>query len=248
MSPASSNTDATATPANELDNLSAILEFRVKHAWRVNNQGKHEEAEEMAAKLLMEPALSIVHQGWMHLLLAGSPHDYVLHISEAVRLFTQVLDENKPTATPHELDCMTKTREKAKDAQRQALSDKRAAYRKAAEALAAGKTMTDLHEDKMKELQKFEDGQSAEAQAFAQGSDLPGGVSGSGIGGGGGHEVSQEATCPASSQSVHETAARTSQGSTRGRSHPVAIEVEEYDMGDGTAPLPLIYSSDEDMT
>ncbi|KAJ0285665.1 hypothetical protein CBS470a_006265 [Colletotrichum nupharicola] len=123
MSPASSNTDATATSANELDNLS------------VNNQGKHEEAEEMAAKLLMEPALSSVHQGWMHLLLAGSPHDYVHHANEAVRLFTEVLDENKPAATPHELDCMTKTLEKAKDAQRQALSDKRAADRKAAEAL-----------------------------------------------------------------------------------------------------------------
>ncbi|CAI0645651.1 unnamed protein product [Colletotrichum noveboracense] len=90
----------------------------------------------MAAKLLMEPALSSVHQGWMHLLLAGSPHDYVHHANEAVRLFTEVLDENKPAATPHELDCMTKTLEKAKDAQRQALSDKRAADRKAAEALA----------------------------------------------------------------------------------------------------------------
>ncbi|KAE9566561.1 hypothetical protein CGMCC3_g17273 [Colletotrichum fructicola] len=92
---------ATATPANELDNLSAILEFRVKHAWRVNNQGKHEEAEEMAARLLVEPALSSVHQGWMHLLLAGSTHDYVHHANEAVRLFIEVLDENKPTATPH---------------------------------------------------------------------------------------------------------------------------------------------------
>ncbi|KAI8202071.1 hypothetical protein K4K53_010029 [Colletotrichum sp. SAR 10_77] len=247
MSPASSNTDATANSANELDNLSAILKFRVKHAWRVNNQGKHEEAEEMAAKLLTEPALSSVHQGWMHLLLAGSPHDYVHHANEAVRLFTEVLDEHKPTATPHELDCMTKTLEKAKDAQRQALSDKSAADREAAEALAAGKTMTDLHDDQMKGLQKFEDDQFAEAQAFAQGSELPGGVSGSGISGGGGHKVSQEATCPASSQSVHETTARTSRGSTRGRSHPVAIQVEEYDMGDGTAPLPPIYSSDEDM-
>ncbi|KAF4822052.1 hypothetical protein CGCSCA5_v002766 [Colletotrichum siamense] len=198
MSPASSNTDATTTPANELDNLSAIIEFRVKHAWRVNNQGKHEEAEEMAAKVLMEPALSSVHQGWMHLLLAGSPHDYVHHANEG---------------------------------------------------RAAGKTMTDLHDDQMKKLQKFEDDQSAESQAFAQGSDLPGGVSGSGIGEGGGHKVSQEATFPASSQSAHETTARTSQGSTRGRSQPnVAIEIEEYDMGDGTAPLPPIYSSDEDMT
>ncbi|KAI8307147.1 hypothetical protein K4K61_003801 [Colletotrichum sp. SAR11_59] len=248
MSPASSNTDATATPGNKLDNLSAIPEFRVKHAWRVNNQGKHEEAEEMAAKLLMEPALSSTHQGWMHLLLAGSPHDYVHYANEAVRLFTEVLDENKPMATPHELDCMTKTLDKAKDAQRQALSDKSAADRKVAEELAAGKTTTDLHDDQMKKLQKFEDDQFAEAQPFAQGSELPGGVSGIGIGGGGGHEVSQEATCPASSQSVHETTPRTSQVSTRGRSHPVAIEVEEHDMGDGTAPLPPIYSSDEDMT
>ncbi|KAF3807355.1 hypothetical protein GCG54_00008812 [Colletotrichum gloeosporioides] len=135
MSPASSNPDATATSANELVNLSAILEFRVKNAWRVNNQGKHEEAEELAAKLLMEPVLSSVHQGWMHLLLAGSPHDYVHHANEAVRLFTEVLDENKPTATPHELDCMTKTLDKAKDAQRQALSDKSAADRKVAKAL-----------------------------------------------------------------------------------------------------------------
>ncbi|KAF4922307.1 hypothetical protein CGCF245_v015379 [Colletotrichum fructicola] len=109
--------------------------------------------------------------------------------------------------------------------------------------------MTDLHDDKMKELQKFEDDQSAEAQAFAQGSDLPGGVSGSGVGGGGGNKVSQETTFLASSQSAHETIARTSQGSTLGRWQPnVAIEIEEYDMGDGTAPLPPIYSSDEDMT
>ncbi|KAI8265188.1 hypothetical protein K4K58_011714 [Colletotrichum sp. SAR11_239] len=248
MSPASSNTDATTTPANELDNLSAILEFRVKHAWRVNNQGKHEEAEEMAAKLLMEPALSSVHQGWMHLLLAGSSHDYVHHANEAVRLFTEVLDENKPTATPHELDCMTKTLDKAKDAQRQALSDKRAADRKVAEELAAGKTMTDLHDDQMKELQKFENSQSVEAHALAQGGDLPGGVGGGGAGEGGGNQDSQEAI-PMSSQNASETTARTSQGSTRGRSQPnVAIEIEEYDMGDGTAPLPPIYSSDEDMT
>ncbi|KAI8227743.1 hypothetical protein K4K54_002732 [Colletotrichum sp. SAR 10_86] len=229
MSPASSNTDATTTPANELDNLSAILEFRVKHAWRVNNQGKHEEAEEMAAKLLMEPALS-----------------------SAVRLFTEVLDENKPTATPHELDCMTKTLDKAKDAQRQALSDKSAADRKVAEELAAGKTMTDLHDDQMKELQKFEDDQSVEAHALAQGGDLPGGVGVSGVGGGGageggGNQDSPEAI-PTSSQNASETTARTSQGSALGRSQPnVAIEIEEYDMGDGTAPLPPIYSSDEDM-
>ncbi|KAI8189554.1 hypothetical protein KHU50_000694 [Colletotrichum sp. SAR 10_65] len=199
MSPASSNTDATTTPANELDNLSAILEFRVKHAWRVNNQGKHEEAEEMAAKLLMEPALS-----------------------------------------------------SAKDAQRQALSDKSAADRKVAEELAAGKTMTDLHDDQMKELQKFEDDQSVEAHALAQGGDLPGGVGVSGVGGGGageggGNQDSPEAI-PTSSQNASETTARTSQGSALGRSQPnVAIEIEEYDMGDGTAPLPPIYSSDEDM-
>ncbi|KAH9230915.1 hypothetical protein K456DRAFT_39206 [Colletotrichum gloeosporioides 23] len=98
----------------------------------------------MAAKLLMEPALSSVHQGWMHLLLAGSPHDYVHHANEAVRLFTEVLDENKPAATPHELDCMTKTLEKAKDAQRQALSDKRAADRKAAEALLLSSSLADV--------------------------------------------------------------------------------------------------------
>ncbi|KAI8182081.1 hypothetical protein K4K51_001294 [Colletotrichum sp. SAR 10_75] len=254
MSPASSNTDATATSANELDNLSAILEFRVKHAWRINNQGKHEEAEEMAARLLMEPALSSVHQGWMHLLLAGSSHDYVHHANEAVRLFTEVLDENKPTATPHELDCMIKTLEKAKDAQRQALSDKSAADRKFAKALAAGKTMTVLHDDQMKGPQKFEDDHLAETQAFDQGGNLNVGAGGSGAGGSdagrdGGNKDSQEAIFPASSQNAPETTARTSQGSALGRSQPnVAIENDEYDMGEDTKPLPLICRFGEGMS
>ncbi|KAI8292751.1 hypothetical protein K4K59_006246 [Colletotrichum sp. SAR11_240] len=249
---------ATSAAAPEFDNLSAILEFRVKNTWRVYDQGKHEEAEDMAAKLLMEPSLSSVHQACMHLLLAGSPHEFVEHANEAVRLYTEVIDKNKNTATPHQLACMNKMLDAAKDALRQARTDKSSIDREVAKVLAAGKTMTDLHDDQMKELQKFEDDQFAEAQAFAQGGDLPGGVSGSGVGGGdaggggagggGGNKDSQEAFL-ASSQSAPETTAGTSQGSALGRSQSTAAtDIEDYDMGQGTEPLPPIYSSDEEMT
>lgn len=69
-----------------------MFHWLFKNAWDAYGRGEYDEAEEMAAKLLLEPRLGELHQAGMHLLLSMSPNDYFEHAKEAVRLYTSVLD------------------------------------------------------------------------------------------------------------------------------------------------------------
>ncbi|KAK2042889.1 hypothetical protein LZ31DRAFT_596008 [Colletotrichum somersetense] len=77
-----------------------------------------------AAALLMEPRLGPFHQTDLHLLVSTSDNDYVHHAKEAVRLYTEVMNENDLIAIDQEVQM----------------------------EFASGKTMTDLHHTQMQDL------------------------------------------------------------------------------------------------
>lgn len=130
-----------ANPAEELDNLSGKslpsgpdcmlifavhFEWRHTEVWRVYYEGDHEEAEGMAEKLLMEPQLNDLHRASMHVLLANSPKSYVEHAKEAVRLYTQILQDPEINLSPEQQTNIHTLLEEAKLALRHARSDKSA--------------------------------------------------------------------------------------------------------------------------
>ncbi|GJC85481.1 hypothetical protein ColLi_08319 [Colletotrichum liriopes] len=209
-------------PTSELDNLSAILEWRCKQVWRIHEQGKRDEADTMAQKLLMEPQLSKVHQACMHLLLAASPSDYVEHAKDAVRLYSEVLQEFEHT--PQQRANVEKMLDAAKSALRKARADQSAIDREVENLISAsGMTMTDLHNAQLEAQRRLEEQTQEEDQAITQD-----------------EEEDDNDFVPAaalqSSQSVPTTAG-VSQGSAVGRSQSNMLTA----MNDDSQPLPEIF-------
>ncbi|KAJ0159354.1 hypothetical protein CTA2_9878 [Colletotrichum tanaceti] len=200
-------------PTSELDNLSAILEWRCKEIWGIHEQGRRDEADAMAQKLLMEPRLSSLHQACMHLLLAASPHDYVHHAKEAVRLYSEVLQEFEHT--PQQQANVEKMLDAAKSALREARRDQSAYDREVNKLISAGgKSMTDLHNGQLEALQRSKEQTQEEV----------------------GNDDLVSAAAPQSSRSAPTTAG-VSRSTAAGRSQSTALTA----MDDDTQPLPEIF-------
>ncbi|GJC92449.1 hypothetical protein ColKHC_01275 [Colletotrichum higginsianum] len=101
----------------------AVFEANCKAAWNVYFSGKHKDAEGLAAKLLGEPQLGPAHQASMHLMLAKSSNDSLLHAREAVRLYNEILADYNETSTPHQQASMRRAVRLARDALQDALKN-----------------------------------------------------------------------------------------------------------------------------
>ncbi|KAF5527166.1 hypothetical protein CGCA056_v001526 [Colletotrichum aenigma] len=153
-----SDAPATASAPQEhpLGNLGAMLEWRYDHVWTLYERKDYEEAEADAMKLLMEPRLGDFHRAGMHLLLAGSPHEYVDHAKQAVRLYSQILEKNHFNMSPKQQMAIQNLVNKSQAALEKARADQSAITREVRKALASGKTYDDLRNAQMKELQDRE--------------------------------------------------------------------------------------------
>ncbi|KAF9876128.1 hypothetical protein CkaCkLH20_06574 [Colletotrichum karsti] len=137
--------------ATELDNVSAMLEWQFKTIWDTYGRGDHDDAEQMAAELLMEPRLSDFHQAGMHLLLSMSPIDYIHHGNEAVRLYQSVLNETIEMS-PKQRATIERMLNDAKISLEQGRADKAAILRNIEKLIASGKTMKDLQDENIREM------------------------------------------------------------------------------------------------
>ncbi|KAI8232173.1 hypothetical protein K4K54_012280 [Colletotrichum sp. SAR 10_86] len=133
-----------AQPLRQLDNLSAILDWRFSDAWEAYKQRNDELAQTLAAELLMEPRLSDYHQAGMHLILAGGTTDFVEHAKEAIRLYNVVIQH--PDLKKDDKAFIRRMIEVSETALADARRDKVAHQREVDEYLANGNTMTSLHD------------------------------------------------------------------------------------------------------
>ncbi|KAF4906562.1 hypothetical protein CGCF415_v007981 [Colletotrichum fructicola] len=147
---------ASAPEESPLGNLGAMFKWRYKHIWKLYGQKKYEEAEAEAMKMLMEPRLGDYHRAGMHLLLTGSPHDYVDNAKQAVRLYGKILEEHGSNFSPKEQSGIQNLINRSNQALEKALRDQSDIKRNVREYLASGKTIDDLHDEQMKELQERE--------------------------------------------------------------------------------------------
>ncbi|KAF9780373.1 hypothetical protein IL306_000325 [Fusarium sp. DS 682] len=155
---------------SELSPLAATFELRFKKAWKLCYENKREEAETVAAELLLEPRLGPFHQAGMHLLLAMSPYDYVEHALEAVRLYTEMEGGEGATATDREH--LQKLINDANYVLNQARQGQTVVDRNIQKLLASGMTMDGLHEARFEEMHKRLDAEQAAAGEPVQ--DVPG--------------------------------------------------------------------------
>ncbi|KAJ3962208.1 hypothetical protein N0V92_001033 [Colletotrichum tropicale] len=86
----------------------------------------------------------------MHLLLAASPTDCVEHGEQAVRLYNEVLQQ--PDLPPIEQAHVRKMLVAAKTTVGEARRDQSAVTREVDRVLTTGKTLTDLHDAQIQEL------------------------------------------------------------------------------------------------
>ncbi|KAL3299062.1 hypothetical protein RB213_012133, partial [Colletotrichum asianum] len=147
---------ASAPQESPLGNLGAMFKWRYNHIWKLYGQKKYEEAEAEAMKMLMEPRLGDFHRAGMHLLLAGSPHDYVDNAKQAVRVYGKILEEYGSNMSPKEQSGIQNLINRSNQALEKALRDQSDIDRNVREYLASGKTIDDLHDEQMKELQARE--------------------------------------------------------------------------------------------
>ncbi|KAJ0348882.1 hypothetical protein COL154_002668 [Colletotrichum chrysophilum] len=147
---------ASAPEESPLGNLGAMFKWRYNHIWKLYGQKKYEEAEAEAMKMLMEPRLGDFHRAGMHLLLAGSPHDYVNNAKQAVRLYGKILEEHGSNFSPKEQSGIQNLINRSNQALEKALRDQSDIERNVREYLPSGKTIDDLHDEQMKELQERE--------------------------------------------------------------------------------------------
>ncbi|KAF9873302.1 hypothetical protein CkaCkLH20_09115 [Colletotrichum karsti] len=156
-----------ANSSEGLDNLSTMFEWRFHEIWRIHADGRPEEAEISACELLMEPRLGSLHRAGLHLLLAGSPHDYVEHAKEAVRLYTEVKQQYQDTFSSEQKANIEKMLDAAKASLHKARTDEQAINRdmeratqvhlprflgqEANDSSAAGETMNDFHDASIKQ-------------------------------------------------------------------------------------------------
>ncbi|KAI8302585.1 hypothetical protein K4K59_000459 [Colletotrichum sp. SAR11_240] len=133
-----------------------MFKWRYNHIWKLYGQKKYEEAEAEAMKMLMEPRFGDYHRAGMHLLLAGSPHDYVDNAKQAVRLYGKILEEHGSNFSPKEQSGIQNLINRSNQALEKALRDQSRIERNVREYLASGKTIDDLHDEQMKELQERE--------------------------------------------------------------------------------------------
>ncbi|KAK1842979.1 hypothetical protein CCHR01_14385 [Colletotrichum chrysophilum] len=147
---------ASAPEESPLGNLGAMFKWRYNHICKLYGQKKYEEAEAEAMKMLMEPRLGDFHRAGMHLLLAGSPHDYVNNAKQAVRLYGKILEEHGSNFSPKEQSGIQNLINRSNQALEKALRDQSDIERNVREYLPSGKTIDDLHDEQMKELQKRE--------------------------------------------------------------------------------------------
>ncbi|KAK2774933.1 hypothetical protein CKAH01_12986 [Colletotrichum kahawae] len=156
MTDASETAPASAPEEHPMGNLGAVFKSRYNHIWTLYGRKDYEEAEAEAMKMLMEPRLGDYHRAGIHLLLAGSPHEYVDHAKQAVRLYGKILEEHGSGMSPKEQSGIQNLINRSKKAWEKTLSDKSAIDRNIREYLASGKTIDDLHDEQMKELQDRE--------------------------------------------------------------------------------------------
>ncbi|KAF5613812.1 uncharacterized protein FSUBG_424 [Fusarium subglutinans] len=149
---------------SDLNPLAATFELRYKKAWKLCYEGNREEAETTAAELLLEPRLGRFHQAGMHLLLAMSPHDYVEHALEAVKLYTEM--ENREGVTVTEREQLQKLIGDANHLLNKARQDQTVADRNIQKVLAT-MTMDDLHDARIEEMHKRLDAEQAAEEAAA---------------------------------------------------------------------------------
>ncbi|KAF4915225.1 hypothetical protein CGCVW01_v010411 [Colletotrichum viniferum] len=147
---------ASAPEESPLRNLGAMFKWRYNRIWKLYGQKKYEEAEAEAMKMLMEPRLGDYHRAGMHLLLAGSPHDYLDYAKQAVRLYGKILEEYGSNMSPKEQSGIQNLINRSNQALEKALRDQSDIDRNVREYLAGGKTIDDLHDEQMKELQERE--------------------------------------------------------------------------------------------
>ncbi|KAM0246138.1 hypothetical protein ACHAP5_004920 [Fusarium lateritium] len=148
-----------------LSPLAATFELRFKQAWDLCYENKREEAETVAAELLLEPRLGRFHQAGMHLLLAMSPDDYIDHALEAVRLYSEM--GRREGLTDVERDLLEKLLNDANHVLNKARQDQTVVDRKIQKLLrgrASGMTMDDLHEAQIEEMHKRLDAEEAGAE------------------------------------------------------------------------------------
>jgi hypothetical protein len=62
---------------SELDGLGQFFEEEFILAWKLFEEDKFDEANALARRLIMEPAISNLHKAGCHMILAHSPDQYV---------------------------------------------------------------------------------------------------------------------------------------------------------------------------